>query len=231
MSDEIREASLRYLLDKTIEFKHDFLSITFFGGEPLLRFDVIPKSVDFLKKLVESRRSELPEKFDLRFGINTNGTLLNDEIIEYIGRENFYIYISLDGPASRHDISRRTVNNKGSFEALKPFIPALVKLNAFPISVTTRKNIAQLTDSVKWIKEQGFSQVQNMVDCSKKKRTIFIYKLYKITCYTTYSISRKKIVPATFSKVPLALQRTEIFSRAVDSFLANPTPPICSATS
>ena len=164
MSDEVREASLRYILNKTIEFKQDFIAITFFGGEPLLRFDAIRKSVDYLKGLVEKRRAELPENFELKFCINTNGTLLNKEILDYIEQENFFIYLSLDGPASRHNISRRTINNKGSFEAIEPFIPALVKLNAFPISVTTRKNISQLTDSVKWIKEQGFKQVQNMID-------------------------------------------------------------------
>ncbi len=164
MSDEVREASLRYILKKTIEFKHDFIAITFFGGEPLLRFDVILKSVDFLKELVEKHRSELPEDFELKFGINTNGTLLNDEILDYLKQERFCIYLSLDGPASRHDISRRTVNNKGSFEAIAPFIPALIKLNAFPISVTSRKNITGLADSVKWLKDQGFTQVQNPVD-------------------------------------------------------------------
>ncbi len=164
MSDEVREASLRYILKKTIEFKHDFIAITFFGGEPLLRFDVILKSVDFLKELVEKHRSELPENFELRFAINTNGTLLTNEIMEYLKQERFLIYISLDGPASRHDISRRTVNNKGTFDAIAPFIPALTKLNALPLSVITRKNISGLTDSVKWFKEQGFVQVQNMVD-------------------------------------------------------------------
>ena len=168
MSDEVREASLRYILNKTIEFKQDFIAITFFGGEPLLRFDAIRKSVDYLKGLVEKRRTELPENFELKLGINTNGTLLNDEIIEYLGQEKFCIYLSLDGPASRHDIARRTVNNKGSFEAIEPFIPALVKLNAFPISVTSRKNITGLADSVKWLKDQGFIQVQNPVDFDGK---------------------------------------------------------------
>ena len=126
MSDKVREASLRYILKKTIEFKHDFIAITFFGGEPLLRFDVILKSVDFLKELVEKYRSELPENFELRFAINTNGTLLTDEIMEYLKQERFLIYISLDGPASRHDISRRTVNNKGTFDAIAPFIPQYI---------------------------------------------------------------------------------------------------------
>lgn len=164
MSDEVMEAALRYVLEKTIEFKQDILAVTYFGGEPLLRFDMIRKGTAYLKDLVQSRRSELPEDFVLRFGVNTNGTLLNDEILEYMEREDFFIYLSLDGPASRHDISRRTVDGRGSFEAIAPFIPALVKLDAFPLSVTTRDNIAGLTDSVKWLKAQGFMKVQNMVD-------------------------------------------------------------------
>lgn len=164
MSDEVREASLRYILDKTIEFKHEYLSITFFGGEPLLKFDAIQKSVSFLKNLVQSRFSELPKGFALVFAINTNGTLLNDEILEYFKKEKFTIYVSIDGPASRHNLSRRTVNNKGSFDALAPFIPELVRQDAFVISVTNRNNIKGLTDSVKWLKAQGFKNVQNAVD-------------------------------------------------------------------
>ena len=77
MSDEVREASLRYILDKTIEFKHDYLSITFFGGEPLLKFDAIQKSVSFLKNLVQSRFSELPKGFALVFAtLTTVGTVV-----------------------------------------------------------------------------------------------------------------------------------------------------------
>ena len=60
MSDEVREAALRFALDKTIEFKQNALALTFFGGEPLLCFYAIRKSVDFLKENVQRRRSELP---------------------------------------------------------------------------------------------------------------------------------------------------------------------------
>ncbi|MBQ3714924.1 MAG: radical SAM protein [Fibrobacter sp.] len=164
MSDEVREAALRFALDKTIEFKQNALALTFFGGEPLLCFDAIRKSVDFLKENVQRRRSELPEDFGVKLAINTNGTLLNKEILEYLDRENIIIYLSLDGPASRHDISRRTVNGKGSFDIIAPFIPELVRQNAFVLSVVTRNNIAGLADSVKWTKDQGFTQIQNMVD-------------------------------------------------------------------
>ena len=164
MSDEVMEACLRYTLEKTIEFKQKLIAVTFFGGEPLLRFDAIRKGTAYLKDLVQRRRSELPDDFRLKFGVNTNGTLLNDEILEFFEKENFFIYLSLDGPASRHDISRRTVDGRGSFEAIAPFIPALVKMSAFPLSVTTRHNITGLTDSVLWLKDQGFTQVQNLVD-------------------------------------------------------------------
>ena len=91
MSDEVREAALRFALDKTIEFKQNALALTFFGGEPLLCFDAIRKSVDFLKENVQRRRSELPEDFGVKLAINTNGTLLNKEILEYLDRENIII--------------------------------------------------------------------------------------------------------------------------------------------
>lgn len=168
MSDEVMEAALRFTLNRTIELKQDSITVTFFGGEPLLRFDAMRRGVEYLKALVKERRSELPSDFAFRFGVNTNGTLLNDEILDYFKKENFYIYLSLDGPVARHNISRRTVDGKGSFSAIEPFIPALTKLDTFVLSVTTRDNIEGLADSVKWLKNQGFSCVQNMTDFDGK---------------------------------------------------------------
>ena len=168
MSNEVMEAALRLTLNRTIELKQNSITVTFFGGEPLLRFDVICRGVEYLKGLVNERREELPEDFFLRFGVNTNGTLLNEEILDYFRKENFYIYLSLDGPVSRHNISRRTVDGRGSFSAIEPFIPALTKLDSFVLSVTTRDNIEGLADSVKWLKDRGFSCVQNMTDFDGK---------------------------------------------------------------
>lgn len=80
--------------------------ICFFGGEPLINFDVIKKTVEYCT-----------HKYDFHsFKINTNGTLINKEISRFLAEHNFTIGVSIDGPAYLHDKCRIFPNNKKSFE-------------------------------------------------------------------------------------------------------------------
>ncbi len=74
-------------------------SISFYGGEPLLEFDLIRDIVDLVRR-------EGPCA-DYRFNIDTNGTRLDDAVIEFILREKIHLQVSLDGPADIHDRHRR----------------------------------------------------------------------------------------------------------------------------
>jgi len=71
--------------------------IQFFGGEPLLNADVIKFVVEHLKK----RHS------DASFSINTNGTIVTEEIARFLGENMKTIYVSVDGPPDIHDLHRR----------------------------------------------------------------------------------------------------------------------------
>lgn len=159
MSDEVMEATIRLAVKRSIELQDNFLNITFFGGEPLLRMDFIKKSVKFAKEQVKQNAGKLNKGFMLYFTINTNATLFTDEIIKYLKKERFGVSISLDGPEKKHNISRVTVNGKGSFGAIKPFIPALVEMGAQVISVVTQQHIKGLANSIKWLFKQGFKDV------------------------------------------------------------------------
>ena len=68
--------------------------IGFYGGEPLLNFELIERAVEYAKKLFGE---------DMSFAITTNATLVNDKIAEYFAKNNFNIIISLDGPQEMHD--------------------------------------------------------------------------------------------------------------------------------
>lgn len=87
--------------------------VLFFGGEPLLNFDTI-------KTIVESTRSICTENnYDIpKFGIQTNGTLITDEICQFLKRHEFIITISLDGPKYINDLQRRFSNGKGTFNKI-----------------------------------------------------------------------------------------------------------------
>lgn len=168
MSDEILKASLRAAFDRAIELKQNSLNITFFGGEPLLRLPSIKKCVKLAKKTVKERQEELAEDFQLKFFINTNGTLFTQSILDYIKKERIQIYLSLDGPERKHNISRKKVDGTGSFQDIAQWIPELVKMDVLVMSVITRKHIRGLSRSIKWIIDQGFCNVATAVDFDGK---------------------------------------------------------------
>lgn len=87
----------------------DKLSIGFYGGEPLIAFPLIKKAVEYAEKLFEGK--------EINFSMTTNGTLMTDEIIEYIVSHQMTIMFSIDGPAKIHDISRKKADGSGSFES------------------------------------------------------------------------------------------------------------------
>lgn len=164
MSDDVMEATVRLAFEKAIKAKRESMCITFFGGEPLLRFDFIRKTVKFTKKLIKELRTELSKKFRLDYSINTNGTLFTDEIVKYLKREKFTVFLSLDGPQKKHDISRRTVDGSGSFKALAPYLPDMAEMGAHVLMIVTRKHVKGLSDAVKWVFKQGFIKVSTYLD-------------------------------------------------------------------
>jgi len=84
--------------------------IGFYGGEPLLEFDLIRHCVEYAKGQVEGKR--------LRFNMTTNGTLLSGDIAEYLVKNGFGLSISLDGSKDEHDANRKFANGEGSFDTI-----------------------------------------------------------------------------------------------------------------
>lgn len=82
--------------------------ISFYGGEPLLNFELIKKSIEYVKKIDSSTI----------FYITTNGTIMNDEIAEFLTTNNIMLTFSLDGYKDNHDRNRVYVNNKKSFDII-----------------------------------------------------------------------------------------------------------------
>lgn len=99
---------------KAIDFyiKHSYnkkmLNIGFYGGEPLIQYNLI-------KELVEYSRVQGEGK-EVGFHMTTNATLLDKEIIDFLAENKFKLTISLDGPRELHDKNRESVDGKGSFD-------------------------------------------------------------------------------------------------------------------
>lgn len=89
----------------------DCINISFYGGEPMLNFDLIKKSVEYCNNLLFDKR--------IIYQITINGTILKDEHIKFFNENNFELTISLDGPAELHNINRRfATNGNGSHDVI-----------------------------------------------------------------------------------------------------------------
>lgn len=98
-------------IDRTLSFIHknakgDNLHIAFYGGEPLVNYDVLRYAIAKAKEMWQETVS---------FSITTNGTLLNDERIEWFISHHIELHLSVDGTKAFHDRHRVDASGNGSF--------------------------------------------------------------------------------------------------------------------
>ncbi len=111
--------------------------ISFFGGEPLLKFDL-------MKKIVAYAKSRDPE---IKFSITTNGTLISEEHVQFFNKNFKYFVLSLDGPREVHDTHRKFKDGSGSFDSID--FAVLKKIKGLAIAaVVTPKTVHRLYDTL-----------------------------------------------------------------------------------
>ena len=107
MSDEILERYIRQHIKASTE---PDIFFSWHGGEPTLA------GLDFFRKAVTIQEAFVPEGRTVRNGIQTNGTLINDEWGRFLSRENYYVGLSIDGPERCHNLNRKRADGKGTFD-------------------------------------------------------------------------------------------------------------------
>ena len=119
MSLEVGKRALDFLIEYSGSRKN--LEVDFFGGEPLMNFDVV-------KDLVAYARSIEKEKGkNFRFTLTTNGVQIDDDVIEFANREMSNVVLSLDGRKEIHDRYRVDYAGNGSWERIVPKFQKLVE--------------------------------------------------------------------------------------------------------
>lgn len=151
MSYEVGKKSLDFLIANSGSRRN--LEVDFFGGEPLMNFNVV-------KRLVEYGHEEAAKHDkNFRFTITTNGVLLDDKKIEYINEHMDNVVLSIDGRKTVNDKMRLTLNDKGSYDIIVPKYQKLVssrKDKSYYIRGTFTRNNLDFSKDLEHFKELGF---------------------------------------------------------------------------
>lgn len=119
MSLDVGKRALDFLIENSGTRKN--LEVDFFGGEPLMNFDMIRSLVAYARE----REKETGKNF--RFTLTTNGVLIDDEVIDFANREMHNVVLSLDGRKEVHDRFRVDYHGNGSWESIVPKFQKLVQ--------------------------------------------------------------------------------------------------------
>ncbi len=112
MSLETGKRALDFLIENS--GSHVNLDVDFFGGEPLMNWDVVKALVAY------GREIEKAHGKNIRFTLTTNGVLLDDEVTDFCNKEMHNVVLSLDGRKEVHDRFRKDYAGKGSYDNIVP---------------------------------------------------------------------------------------------------------------
>lgn len=154
MSEETAKKAIDFLIENSGARK--VLEVDFFGGEPLMCLNTIKNVVYYAKE----RAAAKGKKF--LFTTTTNALLLDDDAISFFNAEMENVVLSLDGRKEVHDAIRKTVNGKGSFDAvighIKKFVQSRGDKSYYVRGTFTSKNL-DFSNDVIFLAENGFDSI------------------------------------------------------------------------
>ncbi len=154
MSSEVGKKAIDFVIDKSADRKN--IEIDFFGGEPLMNFDVVKDIVEY----ANARAEETGKIF--RFTITTNGLLLNDEIEQYINENMGNVVLSIDGRKDKHDYMRPRVGGQGTYDDILPKYKKIAESrnqDNYYVRGTFTSNNLDFAEDVLHLADEGFEQI------------------------------------------------------------------------
>lgn len=119
MSFEVGKQAFDFLIANSGTRKN--LEVDFFGGEPLMNFEVVKQLVAY------AREQEKIHNKNFRFTLTTNGVLLDEDVMDFANKEMYNVVLSLDGRKETNDRMRVSRNGKGSYDLIVPKFKEMVK--------------------------------------------------------------------------------------------------------
>ena len=154
MSFDVGKRALDFLIENSGRRKN--LEVDFFGGEPLLNFDVVKQLVAYARSVEKEHNKHF------RFTLTTNGMLIDDDVIDFCNAEMSNVVLSLDGRKEIHDRYRVDAKGNGSYDVIVPKFQRLVKKRGdksyYMRGTFTHANPDFLTD-IKQMLDLGFNEL------------------------------------------------------------------------
>lgn len=154
MPYEVGKRALDFLIENSGS-RHN-LEVDFFGGEPLMNFEVVKKLVKY------AREQEKLYNKNFRFTLTTNGLLIDEDVIAFVNKEMSNVVLSLDGRKEVHDSLRKTISGQGSYDIIIPKFKKLVEArggkNYYIRGTFTHNNIDFLKD-ILHMADLGFTEL------------------------------------------------------------------------
>lgn len=154
MSFEVGKRALDFLIENSGTRRN--LEVDFFGGEPLMNWDVVKELVAY------ARVQEKIYNKNFRFTLTTNGVLIDDDVIDFSNREMSNVVLSLDGRQDVHDRLRVDYMGRGSYDLIVPKFQEFVKRRgdkSYYMRGTFTHNNVDFTNDIFHMADLGFKEL------------------------------------------------------------------------
>ena len=189
MNFEVGKRALDFLIENSGTRRN--LEVDFFGGEPLMNWDVVKELVSY------ARVQEKIHNKNFRFTLTTNGMLIDDDVIDFSNREMSNVVLSLDGRKDVHDRLRVDYMGRGSYDTIVPKFQEFVKRrgdkNYYMRGTFTHKNV-DFTNDIFHMADLGFTELSmEPVVCAPEDASALTQEDLPVL-YEQYEILAKEMI-------------------------------------
>ena len=189
MSYEVGKRALDFLVENSGTRKN--LEVDFFGGEPLVNFDVVKQLVAYARSIEKEKNKHF------RFTLTTNGVLLTDDVIDFLNKEMNNVVLSLDGRKEINDAKRKKLNGEGSYDIIVPHFKNFVEKRGnkeYYMRGTFTRNNLDFTNDIFHMADLGFKELSMEPVVSKPDTDYALREEDLDTLFEQYEILAKEMI-------------------------------------
>ena len=154
MSFEVGKRAFDFLIENSGTRRN--LEVDFFGGEPMMNFDVVKQLVAYARSIEKEHNK------NFLFTFTTNGVLLDEEVMDFLNKEMHNVVLSLDGRKEVNDHFRKNYAGEGSYDTIVPKFQRLVEKRGgkdYYVRGTFTHNNVDFTNDLFHMADLGFTEL------------------------------------------------------------------------